>query len=81
MAGRTCPCRLAVPLDDHDRDRAQFALVERLVAALGEYVTVVVAGQRYRVSRYCIALHGLDAARLDRHGFAPADGADPAEVG
>ena len=68
-AGRVCPCNLHVPLDGHDRDPMQFAAVERLVAEAGEWITVEAGGKRWRVSRYCIALHGFKADGIASYGF------------
>lgn len=71
--GSVCRCNLAVPLADHDRNPEQFALVERMVEQLGEYITVDVNGRRWRVSRYCIALHGFKAGGMASYGFTEID--------
>lgn len=74
LGGPTCPCALAVRLDytgfDPDQVRAGLALI----AELGEWTTVTVVGKEegpraYRVSRHCILLHGVVAARIADYGF------------
>jgi hypothetical protein len=65
----TCPCALAVRLDYTGFDPAQVRACRTLIQELGEWTTVVVSGRRYRVSRHCIALHGIKADEIDRYGF------------
>jgi hypothetical protein len=66
----TCPCRRAVPLDYSDRNPEQAALALRIIERLGEYIPVKIGnGRTYRVSRHCIALHGIKAAEIDTYGF------------
>lgn len=65
----TCPCALAVRLDYTGRDPAQARVVQALIAELGEFTVVMVGRQRYRVSRHCIALHGIVARQIKDYGF------------
>lgn len=66
---KTCPCALHVRLNyaDHDPDQARIALA--LIEELGEWMTVTVAGVSYRVSRHCIAIHGVVATQIADYGF------------
>jgi UDP-N-acetyl-D-glucosamine dehydrogenase len=72
--GRVCPCALAVPLDGHDRDPAQWAVVEQVVADLGELFLITVGDRHFRVSRYCVALHGVRAETIGYYGFEEIGG-------
>ena len=66
----TCPCKLAVPLDYSRFEPWQAQIVAQFIADRGEYMDVIVAGKGYRVSRHCIALHGVKAAEIESYGFA-----------
>lgn len=65
MATTAKQCACGEPLHYHDPEKQ--AMVEELVADLGEYVTVKVlgaSGKAYAVPRHFIALHGVKADQL-----------------
>jgi hypothetical protein len=66
---KTCPCALAVRLNYRGYDQTQVRIVRRLIRDMGEWTAVYVNGQGYRVSRHCIALHGIVAAQIADYGF------------
>ena len=57
-----CPCGRRL----HYSNPAIESHVQALVDKLGAETTVICRGARYRVSRHYIALHGLQAADLER---------------
>lgn len=65
-----CPCNLGVPIDYSKRDAVQAQITREFIRTLGEFMDVNVAGRWYRVSRHCIALHGVNAAEISSYGFA-----------
>jgi hypothetical protein len=69
-------CHCGEPL--HYRYESTRRLVERFIAAIGQYVNVTVNGRTFRVQRHYIALHGINAADLPSLGFEEIEkGAGP----
>jgi hypothetical protein len=66
---KTCPCKLRVPIDYSTRDVMQATTVLGLIERLGEYTIIRIGSRIWRVSRHCIALHGVDARRIEEYGF------------
>ena len=51
-------------------------MVRKLIAMRGEYVTITCMGQKYKVQRHFIALHGIrgiDLPKLERQGIIVKD--------
>lgn len=65
----TCPCQRQVPLDYSTRDRLQAISVQAMIAQVGEFTVISIGQRAWRVSRHCIALHGVNAAEIDTYGF------------
>lgn len=72
---KTCPCKLAVPLDYSKRDAVQTQITQGYITTLGEFISVNVGGRWYRVSRHCIALHGVKAVEIESYGFEEVNNA------
>lgn len=58
------PCPCGQPWQSERFDSLARAIVEWRVAKLGEFVTVGVGEQSWRVSRRCIAYHGITGQQL-----------------
>lgn len=69
MRVKTCPCALAVRLDYSAHDPGQVAYALALIDKLGEFTTLHLGSRVFRVSRHCIALHGVSAQAIDSYGF------------
>ena len=69
MDAHVCPCRLAVPLDYATRDEKQAAAACKLIDQLGEFTTITIGTRTWKVSRHCIALHGVKAEEIETYGF------------
>jgi hypothetical protein len=41
-------------------------LMEKLVAEVGEFVTIVFEDKKYKVQRHYVAIHGIAAADLEK---------------
>ncbi len=60
-------CHCGKPL--HYANPVVQGMVERMVAELGETVTVQMDGRKWKVPRHFIALHGLKGYEIHRLGF------------
>lgn len=67
----TCPCNRHVPLDYSGKDAIQANIVKAMIARLGEFMRVTrwTDNRTWLVSRHCIALHGVEADKLESYGF------------
>lgn len=72
----TCPCNRKVPLDYSTRDRLQAEVALLMIERKGEWVPVTVGARTWRVSRHCIALHGVKAEEIESYGFDELGGDD-----